>query len=94
MIDKNEVRRIYSLAKLNIDDRDLDIMKNKFNIILDFANIIMEVDTKNIEMMELISNHESILREDIVEDSIDRDIALKNCKEKEFGYFRLKKVVE
>ena len=94
MIDKNEVRRIYSLAKLNIEENELEIMKNKFNIILDFANVIMEVDTAGIEMMELISNHESILREDIVEDSVDRELALKNCKDKEYGYFRLKKVVD
>ena len=94
MIDANEVRRIYSLAKLNIKDEEVESMKNKFNIVLDFANIIMQVDTKDVEMMESVQNHNSVLREDIVEDSIDRELAFKNCIDREYGYFRLKRVIE
>ena len=94
MIDINEVKRVYSLANLKIKEEDLEVMKDKFNTVLNFANTILEVDTSNVEMLEMVSNHTSVLREDEVEDSLDRDLALKNAKDKEYGYFRLKKVVE
>ncbi|WP_099203079.1 Asp-tRNA(Asn)/Glu-tRNA(Gln) amidotransferase subunit GatC [Miniphocaeibacter massiliensis] len=94
MIDINEVKRVYSLANLKIKEEELEVMKDKFNTVLNFANSIMEVDTEGVEMLEMVSNHNSYLREDKVEDSIDRELALKNAKDKEYGYFRLKKVVE
>ncbi len=94
MIDINEVKRVYSLANLNIKEEELELMKDKFNTVLDFANTIMEVDTENVKMLEMVSNHFSVLRDDEVEESLDREMALKNAKDKEYGYFRLKKVVE
>ncbi|HHX69914.1 MAG: Asp-tRNA(Asn)/Glu-tRNA(Gln) amidotransferase subunit GatC [Miniphocaeibacter sp.] len=94
MIDINEVKRVYSLAKLNIKEEELETMKNKFNTVLEFANSIMEVDTEGVDMLEMVSNHNSVLREDIVEESVDRETALKNSTDREYGYFRLKKVVE
>lgn len=94
MIDINEVKRVYSLAKLNIKEEELETMKNKFNTVLQFANSIMEVDTEGVDMLEMVSNHNSVLREDNVEKSVDREMALKNSTDREYGYFRLKKVVE
>lgn len=94
MIDINEVKRVYSLAKLNIREDELETMKNKFNTVLEFANSIMEVDTEEVDMLEMVSNHNSVLREDNVEKSVDREMALKNSTDREYGYFRLKKVVE
>ena len=94
MIDIEEVKRIYSLAKLKISDDELEVMKDKFNTVLNFANTINDVDTSNVEMLEMPSNHEAVLREDTVEESISREMALKNSTDREYGYFRLKKVVE
>ena len=94
MIDKEEVKRIYEIAHLNIKDEDLDKMEEKFNTVLDFSRVILEVDTKDIDMLEIVENHESILREDKVFESIDREEALKNAQDREYGYFRLKKVIE
>ena len=94
MIDKEEVKRIYEIAHLNIKDEDLDKMEEKFNTVLDFSRVILEVDTKDIDMLEIVENHESILRKDKVFESIDREDALLNAKDREYGYFRLKKVIE
>ena len=94
MIDIEEVKRIYGLAKLKISEDELEVMKDKFNTVLNFANTINDVDTSNVEMLEMPSNHETVLREDIVEESISREMALKNSTDREYGYFRLKKVVE
>lgn len=94
MIDINEVNRVYSLAKLKIEEEDLETIKNKFNTVLEFSKSIMEVNTDNVEMLEFVENHNSVLREDKVEESVDRELALKNSTDREYGYFRLKKVVE
>lgn len=94
MIDKEEVKRIYEMAHLNIKDEELDKMEEKFNTVLDFSRTILEVNTNDVDMLEIVENHESVLREDKVFESIDREEALKNAKDREYGYFRLKKVIE
>lgn len=94
MIDKKEVKRVYEMAHLNIKDEELDKMEDKFNTVLDFSRTILEVDTNDVDMLEIVENHESVLREDKVFESIDREEALKNAQDREYGYFRLKKVIE
>ncbi|WP_300409808.1 Asp-tRNA(Asn)/Glu-tRNA(Gln) amidotransferase subunit GatC [Lagierella sp.] len=94
MIDKNEVKRIYQLAHLKIQDDELEKMEEKFNKVLEFSSDILKVDTENIDMLEIVENHNSTLRDDVIMDSLDREEALKNATDREYGYFRLKKVIE
>ncbi|MDY6065932.1 MAG: Asp-tRNA(Asn)/Glu-tRNA(Gln) amidotransferase subunit GatC [Finegoldia sp.] len=93
MIDRDEVVRVYDLAHLALTD-NVDELAEKYNKVLDFAKIIMDVDTEGVDPMELIPTEYALLREDEPEESIDREDALKNSKNREFGYFKLKRVVE
>ncbi|MDY3007341.1 Asp-tRNA(Asn)/Glu-tRNA(Gln) amidotransferase subunit GatC [Anaerococcus sp. AGMB00486] len=88
-MNKNEVERVYRLANLDLSNEDIDIITNKYNIILDFIDHIFEVDCENVEMTEMLENHKAILREDEAQESLDREDALKNAKDTQFGYFRL-----
>ncbi|WP_040397124.1 Asp-tRNA(Asn)/Glu-tRNA(Gln) amidotransferase subunit GatC [Anaerococcus senegalensis] len=88
-MDKNEVFRIYRLANLDLSNQDVDLISDKYNKILDFIDHIFDVDCKDVKMTEMLDNHEAILREDVPGKSLDREDALKNAKDTEYGYFRL-----
>lgn len=88
-MDKNEVIRIYKLANLDLSNQDIDIISDKYNKILDFIDHIFDVDCENVKMTEMLDNHKAVLREDIEGKSLDRQDALKNAKDTEYGYFRL-----
>lgn len=88
-MDKNEVFRIYKLANLDLSNQDVDLISDKYNKILDFIDHIFNVDCKDVKMTEMLDNHEAILREDVPGKSLDREDALKNAKDTEYGYFRL-----
>ena len=88
-MDKNEVFRIYKLANLDLSNQDVDLISDKYNKILDFIDHIFDVDCKGVKMTEMLDNHEAILREDVPGKSLDREDALKNAKDTEYGYFRL-----
>lgn len=88
-MDKNEVIRIYKLANLDLSNQDIDIISDKYNKILDFIDHIFDVDCENVKMTEMLDNHRAVLREDIEGKSLDRQDALKNAKDTEYGYFRL-----
>ncbi len=88
-MDKNEVIRIYKLANLDLSNQDIDIISDKYNKILDFIDHIFNVDCEDVKMTEMLDNHKAVLREDIEGKSLDRQDALKNAKDTEYGYFRL-----
>ncbi|MBS4888549.1 MAG: Asp-tRNA(Asn)/Glu-tRNA(Gln) amidotransferase subunit GatC [Anaerococcus vaginalis] len=88
-MDKNEVIRIYKLANLDLSNQDIDIIFDKYNKILDFIDHIFDVDCEDVKMTEMLDNHKAVLREDIEGKSLDRQDALKNAKDTEYGYFRL-----
>ena len=88
-MDKNEVIRIYKLANLDLSNQDIDIISDKYNKILDFIDHIFDVDCENVKMTEMLDNHKAVLREDIEGKSLDRQDALKNATDTEYGYFRL-----
>ncbi|MDU5503585.1 MAG: Asp-tRNA(Asn)/Glu-tRNA(Gln) amidotransferase subunit GatC [Anaerococcus vaginalis] len=88
-MDKNEVIRIYRLANLDLSKQDINVISDKYNKILDFIDHIFDVDCENVKMTEMLDNHNAILREDVVGKSLDREDALKNAKDTEYGYFRL-----
>ena len=88
-MDKNEVIRIYKLANLDLSNQDIDIISDKYNKILDLIDHIFDVDCEDVKMTEILDNHKAVLREDIEGKSLDRQDALKNAKDTEYGYFRL-----
>lgn len=88
-MDKNEVIRIYKLANLDLSNQDIDIISDKYNKILDFIDHIFDVDCEDVKMTEMLDNHKAVLREDIEGKSLDRQDALKNAKDTEYGYFKL-----
>ena len=88
-MDKNEVIRIYKLANLDLSNQDIDIISDKYNKILDFIDHIFDVDCEDVKMTEMLDNLKAVLREDIEGKSLDRQDALKNAKDTEYGYFRL-----
>lgn len=88
-MDKNEVIRIYKLANLDLSNQDIDIISDKYNKILDFIDHIFDVDCEDVKMTEMLDNHKAVLREDVEGKSLDRQDALKNAKDTEYGYFRL-----
>lgn len=94
MVSTEEVKKIYDLANLKLDDENLFELSKKFEDVFNFANEIMKLDTSNCEDLEIVVEHNSPLRDDIIEDSISRQDALLNAKDKEYGYFRVKRVVE
>ena len=89
-MNKSEVERIYRLANLDLTNKDIESISNKYNILIDFIERIFEVDTSEVENLEMINAHKAKFREDKPQKSLDRKSALENAKDTEYGYFRLK----
>ena len=92
-VDNETVKKVASLARLKIEDNELEKTGREFNEILDFVEQLNEVDTSDVE--PLVSVHEGRIfcREDEVTDGHLKNEVLQNAPSQEFGYFAVPKVV-
>jgi len=95
MITKEEIKKIASLAKINISDDELDNYSDQISKILEYMSTLNDADTSKVDEFsnQLFNNNQS-LREDEVEKSLDRDEVLKLAPDSDGVYFKVPKIIE
>ena len=95
MITKEEIKKIASLAKINISDDELDNYSDQISKILEYMSTLNSVDTSKVdEFSNQLFNSSQSLREDEIEESLDRDEVLKLAPDSDGVYFKVPKVIE
>ncbi|SJZ33092.1 Asp-tRNA(Asn)/Glu-tRNA(Gln) amidotransferase subunit GatC [Selenihalanaerobacter shriftii] len=93
-IDQATVEKVAMLARLELSTEEEEKMTDQLNDILDYADKLNELDTEGVEPTAHALPIKNVFREDVVEESLDRDIALENAPEKKDGSFKVPKVIE
>ena len=93
-LDRATVIRIANLAKIHIDDSEIDILTKELSQILNWVEQLNEVDVKNVKPMTGVSGMSLREREDEVLDGGYADKIVKNSKEKKENSFSVPKVIE
>ena len=94
MVSKEEVKQIAEMCKLKLSQEEADIFIAMFSNVLEQVEKLNTVDTDGVEALNFLNLKEKSLREDIVEDSLNREEVLKNAPEQEYGYFKLLRVMD
>ena len=98
-VDKSTVAKIASLARIKMDDEELERMVPELNGILEWVEQLGEVDCSGVEPMTAVIPNTLRLRDDVV-DAIPetsggrRDDVLANAPVAEHGFFGVPKVIE
>ncbi len=92
-ISKEEVMHIAKLADLNLSEKEIEGYTKDMQEILEFANLINQIDTEGTS--ETIASNENcnVFRKDEVVDFEDKELLLKNAPSSEDGMFKLPKVI-
>ena len=98
-VDKPTVAKIASLARISMDDAELERMVPELNNILGWVEQLGEVDTSDVEPMTAVIPNTLRLREDEVNaDRLTggdrREDVLANAPAAEHGFFGVPKVIE
>ncbi len=94
MLDKESVVKIAKLAKLELNEEEVEKFSQQLPKILEFIEKLEELDTENILPFYELIDKESPLREDIPENGLKREEALANAPEAENGFFVVPRVVD
>ena len=93
-IDNSTVKKVAKLARLKVDAKEEQNLKNELNNILEWVDKLQKVDTENIDPILSVSNEPMPMREDMVTSKLDNKQILSNAPEKKAGFFVVPKVVE
>ena len=93
-LDKETVKKVASLARIRMEDEELERMAPQLSKIIGFVEQLSEIDTDNVEPLANVVDITLPLREDAVTDGNCVDKVLANAPEETQGYFVVPKVVE
>ena len=92
--DKNSTIKLAKLARLSVNDNQLNSLEKDLKSILQFIDQLKEIDTENIDPTSNSLDQKLILRDDIAEDALSNEDLLRNVPESELGFFVVPKVIE
>lgn len=93
-ISNEEVKHIAGLARLKLNDEEVDKYAKELGDIASFVEKLNEVDIIGVKPTAHILDMKNVFRQDIVEQSYDREQILRNAPSKEAGCISVPKVVE
>lgn len=92
-IDTKTVKHVATLVRLGISEEEAQTFSGQFSSIIEYFNMLNEVDTENVTPASDIANAENVLREDVIKPSMDREEFLKNAPKSERGYVKVPTVL-
>lgn len=93
-LDKATVAKIARLARLKVDDAQLEPMVRELNNILAFVEQLNEVKTDGVPPLTSVVETRLKMRDDVVTDGGQPEKILANAPAAESGFFTVPKVVE
>ena len=93
-IDKNTVKHISKLARISLDEKNVDSLSKDLTSIMKFIESLNKLNTDNTAPLTSIINASLKSRNDEVKDGKIRDQILKNSPEKNNEFFVVPKVIE
>jgi len=92
-VTRKEVEHIAELARLQLNESELEEYTLQLNKILEYVEKLNELDTENVKPLLHPIEGVNVFREDIVQRSVDREDALKNAPSKDEEFFKVPKVI-
>ena len=92
-ISKKEVLHVAQLARLNIDDADIDRFADQIGTILEYVDTLKQVDTTGVAATSHAITLTNAFREDEEQDHLDPEASLANAPETDDGTFVVPKVI-
>lgn len=93
-MDLQTVKKVATLARLQMNDAELEAVRVKLGNIMKFVEQLGEVNTDNVEPLANVVDIKLRLRDDVVNDGDQQKKVLANAPEQMEGFFVVSKVVE
>lgn len=93
-IDKQTIDKVANLARIAIEDKEVDTLMADMNKILTFMEKLNELDITGVAPLVYMNTEENVWREDGVKQEITIEEGLKNAARHNENFFMVPKIIE
>jgi len=93
-ITKKEVEHVARLARLGLNENEKELMAKQLSTILDYADILKKLDTKDVPPTSHAIPMKNIFREDKTKPCLEVEEILNNAPDQEEHMFKVPKIIE
>ena len=93
-ISDETIEYVGILAKLDLSDEEKEAAKKDMGRMLDYIDMLNQLDTEGVEPMSHVFPVHNVFREDVVTNGDDRENMLANAPEQSDGAFVVPRTVE
>jgi aspartyl-tRNA(Asn)/glutamyl-tRNA(Gln) amidotransferase subunit C len=93
-IDETQVRKVAKLARLDLNDSEVEQFSGELSSIIEYIEKLNELDVEGVEPLAHCLPIHNVFRDDVAQPSLDNASALANAPDKHDGYFKVPKVLD
>lgn len=95
MLSREEILNIATLARIGLEDKEIEKYQHELSDILDYFKKLEELDVSNVEPIGHITGMQDVFRNDREEDfgGLGKDAILKNAPEVKDRFIKVKSVL-
>lgn len=93
-LSPEHVRKVASLARLKVTDAEVGSLLGDLTAILDYIEVLNEVDTTGVQPMVHAVELHDVLRADVITPSLPRPAALENAPRSDGECFLVPSIIE
>ncbi|MCS6813427.1 MAG: Asp-tRNA(Asn)/Glu-tRNA(Gln) amidotransferase subunit GatC [Cyanobacteria bacterium] len=93
MIDRDQVRKVAHLARLQLTEAEEAEFTVQLNSILDYFQQLAEVDTTDVPPTFRAVDVSNVMRPDVLVTDVDREALLNEAPDRDGDFFRVPKIV-
>ena len=93
-VTEQMIQHLANLSRLSFSEEETKEYKEDLQGMIAFVEKLQEVDTTGVEPLQHMGDAVNMLREDVIQGSIDRAEALKNSPVKDDTFFKVPKVIK
>ena len=93
-LERSQVEHIAALARIGLTEEEIEMFGEQLSQILEQFEVLKDLDTSGVAPTGHAGGLQTVMREDLAEDSLDSEDVLKNAPRREGEYFRVNAVLE
>ncbi|MFC4210525.1 Asp-tRNA(Asn)/Glu-tRNA(Gln) amidotransferase subunit GatC [Pedobacter lithocola] len=93
-LDAKTIHKIADLARIHIDEKEVETLIPEMNKILSFMEKLNELDTEHVKPLVYMNESTNVWREDLVNQEISTLDGLKNAAKHNEQFFMVPKIIE
>jgi aspartyl-tRNA(Asn)/glutamyl-tRNA(Gln) amidotransferase subunit C len=93
-LSREEVLRIAELAKVGLNEEEIDRLRQQLSNILENFEILQQVDTSGVPPTAQPNTLVNVMKDDVVQPSLPRNEVLANAPRREDNFLRIHAVLE